>query len=73
MSRRNAIVRKSHNTSLDLSAVMRERDAEPVYDRMPCGCAWWSSKNGTSRWEHTAECGPWPAAYRSKVKHRGRR
>jgi hypothetical protein len=72
VTRRNALVRKSTSTSLDLSQLIRERDAEAVYDRMPCGCAWWSGKNGTSRWEHTAACGPWPAAYPSKRKYRGR-
>ena len=70
--RRNALVCTVTTTSLDLSALMRERDAEPAYDRMACGCAWWSGKGGTSRWEHTAACGPWPASYRSKAKYRGR-
>lgn len=70
MTRRNALVRKSTNTSHDLAMTVRERDEEPVYDRMPCGCAWWSGKGGTSRWEHTAACGPWPAPYRSKAKYR---
>lgn len=68
--RRNARVVKSTSTSHDLSTLIRERDAEPVFHRMPCGCAWWSGKNGTSRWEHTAACGPWPPSYRSKAKYR---
>jgi hypothetical protein len=67
--RRNAIVRKSPLTSHDIAERTKERDAEPVFDRLPCGCAWWSDKAGTSRWEHTAECGPWPKAYRSKAKY----
>ena len=71
MMRRSAIVRKSTLTNLELGAMVRERDAEPIFDWMVCGCAWWSEKNGTSRWEHTAECGPWPPAYPSKRKYKG--
>jgi hypothetical protein len=67
--RRNALVKKSPLTSHDIAERTKERDVEPVSDLMPCGCAWWSGKGGTSRWEHTAECGPWPAPYRSKAKH----
>lgn len=70
-AKRRTLIRKSDHTNLELSALMRERDTEPVYDRARCGCAWWSGKNGTSRWEHTAECGPWPPAYPSKRKYTG--
>lgn len=69
MTRRNAIVRKSPLTNLELSARTRERDEQPVFDRMSCGCAWRSEKGGLSKWEHTATCGPWPVAYRSKAKY----
>jgi len=70
---RTTIVRKSDLTNLELGQQVRERDEEPAFDRMPCGCAWWSGKGGTSRWEHTAECGPWPAAYPSKQKYQRNR
>ena len=67
--RRNALIIKSPLSAHDIAERTKERDASPVFDRMPCGCAWWSGKAGTSRWEHTAACGPWPPAYRSKRKY----
>lgn len=67
---RKTIVRKSSHTSAELLALIRERDTEPTFDRVTCGCAWWSVKGGLSRWEHTAACGPWPAPYPSKAKYR---
>jgi hypothetical protein len=67
--RRNAIVRKSDLTNLELGQQVRERDETPTFDRISCGCAWKSGKGGISIWEHTAACGPWPPAYRSKRKY----
>jgi hypothetical protein len=68
--KRHATIRRSPYTHAELGLLVRARDEDPTYDRMPCGCAWWSGKGGTSRWEHTAQCGPWPPPYPSKQKHR---
>ena len=67
---RKTIIRKSDYTNLELGQQVRERDETPTFDRISCGCAWKSGKGGTSIWEHTAACGPWPAAYPSKRKYR---
>ena len=52
MTRRNALVRKSTNTNLDLGVIVRERDADlkengPITTRTPFGL-WQFGPTGTS-------------------------
>ena len=52
MTRRNALVRKSTNTNLDLGVIVRERDADlkengPTTNRTPFGL-WQFGPTGTS-------------------------
>ena len=67
--RRNAIVRKSDFTNVELGHLVRERDTNPEYDLLDCGCEWHSGKNGTSQYTVGPDCAPWPPAYRSKRKY----